>query len=184
MLSIYRLPDHLPGEKVIKIIRKDFFVLFKKIVLFVILGGLPFLFFFVTNYSSTLNIGEGLIAYPLTIIFLSSYYLFLWLFFFFSFIDYYLDVWIITNERIIDIKQEGFFARTIAELRLYRLQDVTSEVKGIFSTLLGYGNVYAQTAGEKQRFFFKDVPRPEKIRDLLIKISEDSRKLHKGEEMT
>jgi hypothetical protein len=55
------------------------------------------------------NMFYGPISGPLIGLSVSAYYLFAWLFFFFSFIDYYLDVWIITSERIIDIQQNGFF---------------------------------------------------------------------------
>jgi len=120
----------------------------------------------------------GPISYPLIILSASAYYLFIWLFFFFSFIDYYLDVWFITNERIIDIQQKGFFSRTISEQRLYRVQDVTSEVHGAVATIFKYGDVYAQTAGSKQRFFFHEIPHPEEVRNIIIKLVERNKKKH------
>lgn len=94
------------------------------------------------------------------------------------FIDYYLDVWIITNERIIDVQQKSFFARAISEQRLYRVQDITSEVHGFFPTIFKYGEVHIQTAGAKQRFLFHEVPRPEKVRNIIIKLSERSKSRH------
>jgi hypothetical protein len=87
-----------------------------------------------------------------------------------------LDVWIITNERIIDIQQKGFFSRVISEQRHYRIQDVTSEVNGIIATVLKYGNVYVQTAGSKQRFFFHEVPNPEEVRNTIIRLAERSKR--------
>jgi uncharacterized membrane protein YdbT with pleckstrin-like domain len=142
---------------------------------------LPFLFLAVLIYSQP-NLLIGDVSYPLIIIGVSAYYLFVWLFFFFSFIDYYLDVWIITSERIIAIEQKGFFSRTIAEQRLYRIQDVTSDLKGILPTILNYGQVHVQTAGEVERFVFSQVPDPEGIRSVIIKLAEHSRSLHKNDE--
>ncbi|MFH0956113.1 MAG: PH domain-containing protein [Candidatus Falkowbacteria bacterium] len=171
----YRLPGGMPGEKIIKIIRKDLFVLLGKFILVVVLTGLPALVGFMMLKLFP-NLLEGEISYPLIVLATSGYILFIWLFLFFSFIDYYLDVWLITNERIIDIRQEGFFSRTIAELKLFQIQDVTSELKGFSKFVFRYGDIYVQTAGEVQRFVFKQIPHPEEVRDIIIKLVEESKK--------
>ncbi|MCK4554262.1 PH domain-containing protein [Candidatus Parcubacteria bacterium] len=174
MLSIYRLPNKIKNEKIVKVLRRDLFILFKKIVFFSILLILPLTFFGIAleMYPDLL---KGQISYPFVLLLGSAYYFFIWLFFFFSFIDYYLDVWIITNERIIDVQQKGFFSRVIAEQRLYRIQDVASEVHGFFPTVLKYGEVHIQTAGTRQRFLFHQVPHPENVRNSIIKLAEKSK---------
>ncbi len=179
MLSTYRLPGKISGEKIIKVLRRDVFILIKKILFFLLLISLPLLFFYIIVNFIYPNLLYGQVSYPLFILTISFYYLFIWVFFFFSFIDYYLDVWIITNERIINIEQQGFFARTISEQRLYRVQDVTSEVEGFLPTFLKYGNVYVQTAGLKQRFFFHEIPEPERVRNIIIKLVEQNKMIHK-----
>lgn len=167
----------MPGEKIIKIIRKDAFILFGKFILAVILTGLPALAGLMM-FRLYPNLLEGEISYPLIVLATSGYALFIWLFLFFSFIDYYLDVWLITNERIIDIRQEGFFSRTVAELKLFQIQDVTSELKGFSKFVFRYGDVYVQTAGEVQRFTFRQIPHPEEVRDIIIKLTEENKKIH------
>jgi membrane protein YdbS with pleckstrin-like domain len=177
MLSIYRLPNQLPDEHILRIIRRDLFILFKKVLLFIVLIILPFAFFILT-FVWIPSLYDNEIIYPLIVLGISAYYLFAWLFFFFLFIDYYLDAWIITSERIININQQGFFSRTISEQRLTRVQDVTSEVEGVMPTIMKYGNVYVQTAAEKQRFNFLEVPNPDEIRDFIIKQAEYSKAKH------
>ena len=180
MLSIYRLPNTLPNEKIVKIVRRDLFILLKRILFLALLIALPLVFLYLMILTSP-DLLRGMISYPLIILAFSSYYLFIWLFFFFSFIDYYLDIWIITNERIIDVEQRGFFSRIISEQKLDRVQDVTSEVHGFFPTVLKYGDVYVQTAGFEQRFFFHEVPNPTKVRDVIIKLANSSKIRHKHE---
>ncbi|MDP2737013.1 MAG: PH domain-containing protein, partial [bacterium] len=173
----YRLPGYMPGEKIIKIIRKDLFILLGKFILTVILTGLPALVgFIMLSLYPNLLLGE--ISYPLIVLAVSGYSLFIWLFLFFSFIDYYLDVWLITSQRIIDIKQEGFFSRTVAELKLFQIQDITSELKGLSKFIFRYGDVYVQTAGEVQRFTFRQIPHPEEVRDIIIKLVEENKRHH------
>jgi uncharacterized membrane protein YdbT with pleckstrin-like domain len=177
-MLIYNLPGRLPDEKIIKVIRKDFFILFKKMVLTAGLIILPALagFMGLNLYPNLLN---GPISYPLIVLTVSGYGLFICLFSFFSFIDYYLDIWLITNERIIDVRQEGFFSRVVAELKLFQIQDVTSELRGFFQFIFKFGDVHVQTAGEVQRFVFSEIPNPEKIRDVIIKLAEQSKENHK-----
>jgi len=182
MLSIYRLPNQIKNEKIVKVLRRDLFVLFKKVVFFCVLLLLPLSFFWLMleMYPDLLH---GQISLPIVILLGSAYYLFIWLFFFFSFIDYYLDVWIITTERIIDVQQKGFFSRVIAEQRLYRIQDVVSEAHGFFPTVLKYGEVHIQTAGTRQRFLFHQIPHPDKVRNAIIKLAERSKARHETHNM-
>jgi hypothetical protein len=97
----------------------------------------------------------------------------LWLIFFVLWIDYYFDAWIVTNKRIVDINQMGLFRRNVSELDHIKIQDITTEVHGIFPTLLDYGFVYVQTAGSKSRFIFEQVPHPMLVRQLIAKLQKD-----------
>jgi hypothetical protein len=151
MLSRYRLPNQIKDENIVRIIRKDIFVMLQKIILEILLIVLPFIFL-AASITLFPNILEGDISYPFVVLFGGIYYLFIWLFFFFSFIDYYLDVWIITNKRIIDVEQRGFFSRVISEQKIENIQDVTSEIHGIIPTIFKFGTVHVQTAAEKSRF--------------------------------
>ena len=87
-----------------------------------------------------------------------------------------LDTWIITNERIINIEQEGLFNRTASELDLAAVQDTTAEIRGILQTLFTYGQVYVQTAGEKGRFHFKNIDNPEHVKELITRLVEDDKR--------
>ncbi len=103
-------------------------------------------------------------------LFLSLYYFFTLTFFFRAWLDYYLDIWIITSERIVNIEQKNLFARKISAFRLNRVQDVTADVKGVLPTLFHYGDVHIQTAGAKQEFIFKQIGDPYTITKIIIKL--------------
>ncbi len=95
---------------------------------------------------------------------------------------YYLNMQVITNERIVDITQSSLLHHTVSELHLSKIEDVTAEVKGIFGTFLDYGNVYVQTAGETQRFVFDRVPNPARVEKLILDLYEalpPEEKLHR-----
>ncbi len=105
---------------------------------------------------------------PLTNFLLALYIMVLLVFLFLMWMDYYLDMWIITNERIIDVEQRGLFNRHIAEIPLQHVQDVTIEVRGIIETFLKFGTIRIQTAGERE-FRIEFVPNLYEAKDLILK---------------
>lgn len=104
-----------------------------------------------------------------------------WIIFFLIWIDYYFDVWIITDLRIVNIEQKGLFNRSVSELELSRIQDITTEVVGIIPTFLNYGDVFVQTAAETERFLFRQVPDPYRIKDQIM-VLQKKRNTQKTEE--
>lgn len=104
----------------------------------------------------------------------------LWVFFiwnaiFLAWTDYYLDVVIITNQRIIDIEQRGIFSREISTLHLSKVQDVTSEVHGILATFLKFGDLHVQTAGQQREFVVRCINNPVKVRQVASTAIENYR---------
>ncbi len=110
--------------------------------------------------------------YVLVVMITALYYIGTWLAFYHTFVDYHLDVWVLTDQRIINIEQQGLFDRTISELNLSKVQDVTSEVHGHIQTIFDFGNVYIQTAAEQQRFAFLQVPNPEEVARLVVRAND------------
>jgi uncharacterized membrane protein YdbT with pleckstrin-like domain len=106
----------------------------------------------------------------------SAFFLFGWVFCFVMFMDYWLDVFILTEKRLIDIDQTGLFSRTVSELRLYRIQDVTAEIRGFWQSMFDFGSVYIQTAGEKERFDFQNVAHPNALAKKILELAEADRR--------
>jgi len=86
-----------------------------------------------------------------------------------SFTRYYLNVWVLTTERIVAIKQHGYFRREVSSALLNRVQDVTSDVTGVLPSLLGLGNINVQSAGATNELHMRGIPRPEEMRDLILR---------------
>lgn len=154
------------GEKVLYEARRHWYVLFVESFFTAILFLIPWAVFFGLDvFDVSLSGGEGTLLF-----FVSTLWLFItWMIFMVIWTNYYLDVWLVTNKRVIDIEQHGLFSRDLSEFRLDRIQDVTIEVKGIVPTLLHFGDIHVQTAGEGREFTIKGIPHPYKFRDALIK---------------
>ena len=88
------------------------------------------------------------------------------------FVLYYLNLHIITSLRIVDIDQSGLFHHAISELNIDKIEDVTSETKGVLGNIFDYGTVYVQTAGAKERFEFNNVPNPARLVKIILDLYE------------
>jgi uncharacterized membrane protein YdbT with pleckstrin-like domain len=156
-------------EKIILEIRKHWFVLFSKTLFLVFLLALPVIIAVganILNLSKFVTlIGDG--TY-ISIILTSVWLLFIWITFFVIWTDYYLDILIITDKRIIDINQKRLFSRDISVSQLDHIEDVSTEIHGLIATLLNFGNIQIQTAGENREFIVQGVPNPDNIRRQIM----------------
>jgi len=166
-------------EKIEYLLRRHPLTFLPRVTLFIVLIAVPFIVYFLIS-SLYPNIFNGNILFPLAVLLASIYFLTIYLFFYAQFLEFYLDSWIVTNDRIVDIEQHGLFSRTISELDLYRVQDVTVDVHGIFPTILKYGNVQVKTASQNVGIVFYNVHRPNIVRQAIIELSELDRKHHLG----
>lgn len=170
MMHLYKLPHPMPDEKVIRIIHRDVFIALKRVGLFVLLLALPAIVLLMINDILPSADDFGIVTI-IMLLSLSVYLLFIWLLFFFSIIDYFLDIWIITDKRIIDIQQNGFFSRAISEQMVAKIQDISSDTHGFLPTVWKYGNLTVQTAAQTNKFYFEEISNPEEVRDLLIRLA-------------
>ncbi|MFA6521978.1 MAG: PH domain-containing protein [Patescibacteria group bacterium] len=177
MIDLGNLPNHERDEVTKLFLRRHWISL-------VSLGftGLALLCIPAFFYATMRFIGWNFIGAPtlgiIAGLLLSTYLLLVTVILMTQFTDYYLDTWIVTNCRIINIELQGLFSRTISELHLNQIQDVTSETIGMLPTFLSYGNVYIQTAGTRERFNFQNVDNPEDVKELIIELSDDDKRRH------
>lgn len=164
-------------EHIVHEVRRHPVTLVPAFLLFVLLLALPVgVYWLVANVFPTWLQGD--ISFPLLVLFASLYYLAIGVFVYTYFISFYLDLLVVTNDRLLDINQQGLFARTISELDLFKVQDVTSDVHGVFASLFNYGTVSIQTAGAVDRFIAENVPHPDALRQEILDLAEADRKFH------
>ena len=169
-------PGQDNDEKIVLTLRRHWFIPLKYVLFFSLLLVLPlgaYLFF----HASFISCLKNDYIHALTVLGISLYYLYVCVFFFNAWVDYYLDVWIVTDKRIVNIYQNGLFSRTISEQKLYRVQDVTAQVKGIIPTFLNFGNVYIQTAAEEERFIFRQVSHPYAVSRKILQLCNYTKKM-------
>jgi len=175
MMRLNHLPNQRTDEHVILFMRRHWFAILTIVVAFLVLTGTPLALGWYYWESTVSSWMESPVLGPLIVIVGSIYFLSIWLFAFLEFTDYYLDTWIVTNEPIINIEQDGLFHRTASELDLAAVQDTTAEIRGILQTVFTYGNVFVQTAGSKGRFHFKNIDNPENVKEQINQLVEEDK---------
>ncbi|OGH94271.1 MAG: hypothetical protein A2538_01750 [Candidatus Magasanikbacteria bacterium RIFOXYD2_FULL_41_14] len=164
-------------EHIVTTVRHHPVTFLPTIFIFLILAAMPIgVVGMLNQLYPTLLIND--LAYPLGVLFFSAYYLSICLFFYSYFVTFYLDMWIVTNDRLIDVYQKNLFSRTISELDLYQIQDVTSDVHGLFPSIFNYGNVTIQTAGPVPKFIIHNAHRPHKLRQLVLDLAAEDKRHH------
>lgn len=84
-----------------------------------------------------------------------------------NFLNWYFNVAIVTDKRVIDVDFSWPLFRNVSECELERVQDVGYQISGFGATIFNYGDVLVQTASEITRFVFKSVPKVDFAHDVI-----------------
>lgn len=165
-------PSQQPNEKIILVVREHWFRLFIKILVIAILAILPFAMRYLLGDAVTdfLDTERGA---AITSVILQIYYIALVIALFIIWILYYLNMHIVSEERIVDIDQVGLLNHMVSELNVETIEDVTGHTVGLFGNILDYGTVYIQTAGATERFEFDKIPHPGHVAQIILEVYEN-----------
>lgn len=165
-----------PGETITRAVRKHWLVFVGELLPYAVIALLPLIIFPAVTYfvahapqfadtHADLTLWNGWVR-----LILGLWLLLAWMGGFNAFTRYYLDQWVITTTRIVDIHQFGFFRREVSSFLLNHVQDVTTDVDGIFPTVFGFGTLRVETAGDESRHFvMRGIRDPEGLRDLIMR---------------
>lgn len=85
-----------------------------------------------------------------------------------SWIAWHFSVFIVTDQRLIQITQKGLFHRSVIDMGLAQIQMVNYQVAGFQETLLGFGTIMMQTfVGD---LVIHDIHHPAAIQKKLLEI--------------
>lgn len=164
----------LENEKRIVEIRRHPFYFYTQSTSLIILAVAPFFIFKILSIilNWTYPVGEAvaflIFAYTL---FLSM----IWIFLFIAWTDYFVDVWIVTDSRIVDFELKGLFHKDVASVHLDNIQDVKIVVTGLIESWLKIGDIHVQTAGMQREFIIRGVCDPDQMKLKIMEAIEAQR---------
>lgn len=87
---------------------------------------------------------------------------------FYAWIGWYFSVYIVTDQRLLQMSQKGLWKRSVVDIGLDKIQTISYEINGLQETLLGFGTIIIQTyVGE---LVIHDVYHPKKIQNRMSHI--------------
>lgn len=86
-------------------------------------------------------------------------------------ISWHFSVFIVTDQRLIQVTQKGLFHRSVVDMSLGQIQMVNYEIAGLEQTLLGFGTIVMQTlVGD---LVIHEIHHPDKMQKKILEILRD-----------
>ncbi len=167
--QVFKFSDQSFEEKIILVVRQHWYINIKWILPALLMILAPALLTFLPLHALV----PARFYFP-TIFF---WYLITFAFAFEGFLSWWFNVFIITEERIVDIDFLNLLNSKTSDAELDKIQDVSYEIKGLAATFLNFGDLSIQTAGEMPEIELKNAPSP----DLIAKVLQTLRMEEKQE---
>lgn len=146
-------------EEVILFLRQHPIVNIKWIVIAILMLTLPSVFSFFPPYTTL----PANFQFVVTM----GWYVFVFGYTLAKFMGWFFNIYILTDERVVDIDFQNIFFRKISTAKIDEIQDVNIQSSGSFETFFGYGSVFIQTAAEVSQFEFMYVPNPDRVGKII-----------------
>ena len=80
-----------------------------------------------------------------------------------------MDALIITDQRIVENEQRGFFSKTVTELLYRDVLEISYDKEGVAASLYNYGDIKIRTAAENE-IVFEKIPNPAEVVEVINRI--------------
>jgi membrane protein YdbS with pleckstrin-like domain len=145
-----------PGEELLRLVRRHPIFIILQLVLVVALTLLAIILLWwlaarspdLVALCGVLILGTGVVG--LVVGFLAVY-------------RYMNDLWLITNQRLIDSLRTSPFNHQVSSTSLRHVQNTSIVKRGILATLFDFGDIVCQTASADGSFELRDVPEPTEV---------------------
>lgn len=156
-----------PGESTVLSFRRHWIRLVTQAGATILAGALPFMLYGYLLYAGL--VPPGLRSAHVFAFAGAWWLLIVWMALSIVCTDYFLDMWVVTNRRVISVEQIGLFDRNISTWGIERIEEVVVRVDGFLATMLGYGSLEIKTAGNTgQHAKAHFVPNPGQIREVIM----------------
>lgn len=159
------LPFELqPTEHLVALLRRHWLFLYPRLILLVLVAVAPGLAFWALGSmragleGTALNLVIGVLLLWAVAWLIRAY--FLWY-------RYQHDIWVVTNQRIIDSLKRHWFHHEMSSADLIDIQDVSVAREGVLRTAFDFGDVRVQTAAQQANFVLAAIPHPGQVLTLI-----------------
>jgi hypothetical protein len=104
-----------------------------------------------------------------SLIYINAFIVFMYI----EWINHELDMYVITNSRIVWIEQVGFLNREVSQCALNDVQEVNSKTKWFFANMFNYGDLTIYTSWSASHFKMSFVPDSLQLSRKVLNMVED-----------
>jgi len=113
------------------------------------------------------------LLFPKLLIIWAGWFLFGLFGFFYHFIDWYYDAWVLTNLGVIDIERDGFFNLTSTRIDYHMMEGISYTVNGFIRTVFNYGDITIDKLGSKTSVILRNAANPRGLERHVMKCQEE-----------
>jgi hypothetical protein len=158
-LTIHAFDSQLQDEQVLLLLRQHPITQIGKVLIIIAMLIFPLFFPYVSFYGELPGRFQTAI--------MLFWYLITMAYTFESFLSWFFNAYIVTDERIIDIDFLSLIYKNISAAKIDNIEDVTATTGGALQSVFNYGTVKIQTAAATTEFEFENVPQPNKVTQFL-----------------
>jgi len=157
--KFFTFSDQSEDEKIILVVRQHWYVNLRWVSTAVLMALAPLLLNFLPVFDFV-----PIKYQPVGLFF---WYLLIFAIAFEGFLNWWFNVFIVTEERVVDIDFVNLMNSKVSDAQLDKIQDVSYEVKGMAATFLNFGTLIIQTAGEIPELEIHNAPNPDMVAKVL-----------------
>lgn len=157
--------DQVPGETILLLLRRHLITNVWWILVTAALAFLPVVILFGRLLPPALD--PTLLPGSYIMVAITTWYLFVFGFIIINFLDWFFNVDLITNQRLVDMDYVNLLFFKSSETNYSKIEDVSYHVSGLLQSTFNYGDVSFQTAGTEENFDLTEVPNPAGVHDLI-----------------
>ena len=158
---------HFPlqeGETVLQLCRRHWLYLWPTMLLYLAFALIPAIGIALLLSAAGAYEGIGALIFWVA----SAIWLVYWsLRLFLVWYTYHNDIWVITNQRLIDSRKGNPFNLRVSSADLVNVQDMTVVRAGVLRTIFDYGDIVCQTAADNEDFLLRGIPDPRAVQALV-----------------
>ncbi len=84
--------------------------------------------------------------------------------------------YIVTNKRIIAVERTGYFKRTVYEILLHNVSELSYQIQGLFQTIFSFGTLTLTLTTSRGNFLLKHVSSPALLLERISKLIGEHKK--------
>ncbi len=167
-----------PGENIVRVVRRSIFDVLPTLLIAGLLAVVAAAFAYILGrFPAATPFPPGLMLLLILVMVLIAVIIFVVALF-----VYRHNLLIFTNIHIVQVEQLALFQRRVSQINLRQIEDVSGVKQGFLQTVFNFGEIQIQSAGEQEKFIFRNAPDPQALADeALEKHEEAMRSLAAGE---